>query len=90
MVRTKEQLPPQDDVILFDMLKHEQELQQNIQWDICPQEHKAMIIALIKAFWDVFAKEGFIKQICGIQFHINTGDTKPICCTLPDYGPHET
>ena len=49
-----------------------------------------MIIALIKAFWDVFTEEGFIKQICGIQFHINTGDTKPICCTLPDYGPHET
>ena len=30
MVKTKEQLPPQDDIILFDMLKHEQELQQNI------------------------------------------------------------
>ena len=49
-----------------------------------------MIIALIKAFWDVFTEEGFVKQIHGIQFHIDTGDTKPICCTLPDYGPHET
>jgi hypothetical protein len=49
-----------------------------------------MILALIKAFWNVFAEEGFVKQIHSIQFHIDTGDTKPICCILPNYRPHES
>jgi hypothetical protein len=44
---------------------------------------------IIKEFWDVFDPDGLKTPIRGYQFHIDTGNSVPVCCKTPRYGPHE-
>ena len=86
----KSVLPPRDDVIKFIPTKHNCELKRNLQWRDTPSEYKIQIENLIKEYWDVFAEEGVRKNIRGALFHVDTGETKPVCCKPPRYGPHES
>ena len=87
--RQVEPLGPRDDIIVFDVDFHQEELNQNIRWERCPEEHRGAIEEVIREFWDVFASEGLRRNIRGFQCRVDTGATKPICCKPPRYGPHE-
>jgi hypothetical protein len=87
---TTKELPPRTDIVSFDAAQHEKEFQDAIQWGDCPTPYRQAIENLIKRYWDVFAVEGLKKPIRGYEFNIDTGTSKPICCKIPRYGPHET
>jgi hypothetical protein len=89
VLQDKSALPPRDDVIEYDPAKHQKELETNIQWRDCPEEHKAEIREVIKQQWDVFCQEGMQRPIRGFEFNIDIGKVKPICVKLPRYGLHE-
>ena len=86
----KQELPPRNDLILFDQSKHDKELHQNLQWKDCPTEHQQEIKEIILEYWDVFAEEGVRNPIRGACFHVDTGEVAPVCVKPPRYGPHET
>ena len=88
--KQKDTLPPRDDIILWNPDKHEKEFNANIQWRDCPEEYRPSLTALIKEFWDVFDEGGFCRHIRGFAFHIDTGNSDPVCCKAPRYGPHES
>lgn len=88
--KEKEELPPRDDVIVFDQGKHGKTYEDNIQWRDCPQEYRANIEQIIKDEWDVFDPEGMPRPVRGFEFNIDTGPTKPIAVTGRRYGPHES
>jgi len=90
--KQKNKLPPRDpnDIIKFDPLTHQQELDENLSWGDCPTEHRPKILSLIKEYWEVFCQEGLRKHIRGYSCRIDTGDVAPICCKTPRYGPHES
>lgn len=86
----KTPLPPRQDVVTYNNVLHEDEFNAGVQWDTCPEDKRPKIEQILKDFWDVFAAEGLRKPIRGYQFHIDTGNVKPVCCKPPRYGPHET
>ena len=86
----KAPLPPRTDIIQFNPEQHGAELQRNLQWKDCPENMKEELTEIIKDFWDVFIEEGVRNNIRGVQFHVDTGETTPICVRPPRYGPHET
>ena len=90
--KQKAPLPPRDpnNIIHFDPKLHQEELDSNLKWGDCPIKHRPKILALIKEYWDVFCQDGLQKHICGYQCRINTGNISPICCKVPQYGPHES
>src|SRR5210317_1141195 len=93
MIKEKAAVPSQRDdadVIHWHKSIYEEELQKNLQWRDCPEEWRPIFEAVVKEFWDVFAKEGMMKPILGYLFHVNTGTSKPITCKQPRYGPHES
>ena len=90
LLKTKAALPPRTDVINFDPQLHESEFSNNIQWASCPQDLRAPFETIIKDFWDVFVQEGLRRNIRGYSFNVDTGPSKPICCKVPRYGPHES
>ena len=54
------------------------------------QKLQNQISQLIQKYWDCFANEGAQRPIIGYEFAIDTGQSKPICCRKPQYGPHES
>ncbi len=48
------------------------------------------LISVIQDHWDCFAKEGVKRKILGYEFAIDTGNSAPVCCRKPAYGPHES
>ena len=82
-------LPPRNDIILFDPENDQVELEKNIRWKDCPDEHKGRLLQIIKEHWDVFAEAGLRKPIRGFECRIDTGECKPVCCRPPRYGTHE-
>ena len=90
MLKNKNPLPPRDDIIVFSQERHQQGFEKIIQWRDCPQEHRPVIEAIIKEYWDVFDPSGALRTIRGYLFHIDTGAHKPVCCKPPRYGPHES
>ena len=82
-------LPPRDDIIHFEP-RHEEELKNSVQWADCPEEHRAQITQILKDNWDVFASEGMKKHIRGFTYIVDTGQSAPVCCPTPRYGPHES
>src|SRR5210317_831761 len=93
MIREKAAVPPQrDDADVIDWHEsiYEEELKQNLQWRDCPEDWRPIFEAVVKEFWDVFAKEGMMKPILGYLLHVDTGTSKPITCKQPRYGPHES
>jgi hypothetical protein len=75
-----------ENTIEFHPETYDGEFDQNIQWWDCPNEIKPAIEAIIKEYWDCFAKEGMKRPILGFEFNIDTGKSKPICCKQPRYG----
>ena len=76
-------LPPRNDIILFDPENDQAELEKNIRWKDCPDEHKGRLLQIIKDHWDVFAEAGLRKPIRGFECRIDTGECKPVCCRPP-------
>ena len=48
------------------------------------------IIQIIQKHWDCFCKEGARRIILVFEFGVDTGDSKPVCCKKPAYGPYES
>ena len=90
LYREKRELPPRDDVIKFDPTLHQNEFDETIQWEDCPQEFRPVITQIIQDHWDAFTQEGMKKPIRGFQFNVDTGQVKPISCKPPRYGKHES
>ena len=83
------ELLPRDEVVLFDAKKDMAKLEKNLQLDGCPEELKPEVVSLVKEYWDVFCEEGLKDPIQCFSFQINTGESPPVCCKIPRYGPHE-
>jgi hypothetical protein len=90
LFKTPGELPPRDDVTLYDPVLHDAQFSKNIQWRRCPEEYKERITTILKQFWDVFDEAGMQKPIRGYEFHIDTGAIPPISCKPPRYGAHES
>ena len=90
VLKHKKDLPPRDDIISFSMQKHQECLYDLIQWRDCPVEHRPVIDAIIREYWDVFDPSGALRTIRGYIFNIDVGNHKPTCCKVPRYGPHES
>jgi hypothetical protein len=88
-IETKGQLPPRNDLIMHNPEVHAKEIDDNVQWRGCPEEHRIVLRDIIEKFFDVFAQEGMQNHIRGFQFNIDTGQVKPICCKQPQCGPHK-
>jgi hypothetical protein len=83
-------LPPREDIILFNPVTDQVELDKNIRWHQCPPSFQLSIVSIIKEYWDVFCEEGLRRNIRGFSCRIDTGDISPVCCKPPRYGPHES
>ena len=90
LYKEKGELPPRDDVIDFDPDVHQQEFDDCVQWESCPDEYRPLITKIIQDNWDAFTQEGMKKPIRGFQFNIDTGQVKPVCCKPPRHGKHES
>jgi hypothetical protein len=89
ILEDKTALEPREDIIKYDPKLHQKELEENLQWRDCPEEHKKAIREVIEQQWDVFCQDGMQRPIRGFEFNIDTGKVKPICAKPPRYGPHE-
>ena len=56
--RTIKELPPRDDMVLFNAKKNTAKLERNLCLDGCPKELKPEVISLVKEYWDVFCEVG--------------------------------
>ncbi len=90
MLKPTTRLPPRTDEIKYAPAKHAKEFDTGIQWRDCPPQHRPIIEAIIKEYWDVYSKAGMKNPIRGFEFTIDTGHSAPICCKVPRYGPHES
>ena len=92
LYKERRQIDPQpaDDIINFNDAMNSKDLSNNLRWDDCPEEYRGDVINLITCHWDMFFEEGLRKHIRGYVFHVDTGDTKPICCQPPRYGKYES
>jgi hypothetical protein len=83
-------LPPRDDVEFWDV-KYQAELDAELNIGTsCPEHIRDRVIGVVKKYWDNFFATGSSRPIRGYEFAIDTGDAKPVCCRLPNYGPHES
>ena len=48
------------------------------------------MIAIVKKCWDFFFKKGAKHTILVYKFSVDTGNTKPVCCKNPQYGPYKS
>jgi hypothetical protein len=81
-------LPPRDDVELWDV-KYQAELDAGIKIGTsCPEHIRDRVIGVVKKYWDIFFATGSSRPIRGYEFVIDTGDAKPVCCQLSNYGTH--
>ena len=90
LFKPKMQLPPREDVMKYSEEKDKAEFDKSIQWGDCPEDLRPRLEEIIKKYWDVFAVAGLKDPIRGFQFTIDTGNSPPVCCKLPRYGPHES
>lgn len=94
LLHQKDELPPRAndgfDVIAFDLSTDHDELDRNLSLDGCPEHLHKHIVQTVKDYWDVFCQKGLRRPIRGFQFHIDTGDSPPVCVRTPRYGPYES
>jgi len=86
--KDKEPLPPRTEWIKFEP-EDKKELDRNAKWGGCPSNLRPAVEEILREFWDVFAERGLCHAIRGFQFHVDTGEAKPISCRRPRYGPFE-
>ena len=80
----------QEDCILYDDTKDEQEFNSNIRIDKCvTDEYKTTIADIVKKYWDYFCKEGAQRSILNYELAIDTEKAKPVYCRKPQYGPYK-
>ena len=79
------------DIIIYDHKEDEEELLRNLKIgkSVDPAT-KDKIVHLVKQYWDAFCVKGCRRSVIGYQFAIDTGTSTPVCCKLPNYGPHES
>ena len=90
MWKAREEMPERQDMIKCDPATDEAELEGDVQWRDCPEQHRPKVLQAIIDYWDVFAKKGMKRPIVGYKFHTDTGDVTPISCSTPRCGPHES
>ncbi len=90
VLRSKLDLPPRDNIVEYDPEIHQDEFERNINWADCPDEHREQLERIIKENWDAFAEVGMKTPVRGFKFNIDTGESPPICCKVPRYGPFES
>ena len=88
--KNQNELPPRDDIIIFDTEVHESILQNNLQWRDCPEGSKEAIVEILKDYWDVFDPAGLPRHIRGYEFNVDTGNSPPVCAKQRRYGVHES
>jgi hypothetical protein len=82
-------LPPRDDLILWNE-SDLQFLQDNLRvGSNCTTSIRDRIVTIIKSKWDAFAPIGVRRPVRGILFHVDTGNSPPICVPQPRYGIYE-
>ena len=82
---------PREDIITFDASLHTSELDAGLRIsDKATLAVRTQVRELIIKFWDCFCEEGARRPILGYEFAIDTGDSKPVCCRKPNYGPYES
>jgi hypothetical protein len=89
IVEPKQTLPPYTDLIKYDPKAHKTELDKNIQWRDCPAWCQPVVREIIEEYFGEFAQERMLWAIREFEFHIDTGQVKPITCKIPVYGDHE-
>lgn len=68
------------DLIEFNPETHKKELEDNFKIGTnATSETKAIILNLIKEYWDCFCGDGARRPIIGYEFSIDTGQSSPIC-----------
>jgi hypothetical protein len=83
-------LPPRDDMKYCDE-KYQAEFDKGIKiGKNCPPDINTRATKVIKRYWDTFYYMGACRPIRGFEFMINTGDSPPVCCHFPIYGPHKS
>ena len=91
MFRAKEWAPGhRSDVLRYDSTRYEKEFSKLGIEESMPEPVKAMVVKLVKSFWDIFAKEGLKRTMLGFEFAIDTGSHTPVKCRKPRYGPNES
>ena len=77
---------------MFDSALHGEELTKDIRIGATVPEDSTrhQLKDLVIKYWDCFCKEGARRTIIGYEFAIDTGDSKPVCCRKPYYGPYES
>jgi hypothetical protein len=79
-----------DDVEFWDV-KYQVKLDAGLKIGTsCPEHIRDRVIGVVKKYWVNFFAAGSSRPIRGYEFVIDTGDAKPFCCRLPNYGPHES
>eukprot|EP00957_Ditylum_brightwellii_P202439 15330188-Ditylum_brightwellii.AAC.1 len=88
--RQPEELPERNDIATFDCRADMKELTEGLKLEGCPEELHGPITNLVKEYWDVFCADGLRKPIRGFSFQVDTGNSQPVCCKTPRYGPRES
>src|SRR6478672_1305962 len=85
-----ETLPPRDDLILWDEAKHRPFFDKLLViGDSCPAELREELMQILERLIDAFCPSGTSRNVRGIKFHIDTGNTQPVCVPQPKYGLYE-
>jgi hypothetical protein len=89
-VAIKEELPPRDNICLWDAAVDQAKFDRviTIPVDLDPTL-RAELVSIIEDNWDCFYAAGVNRPVRGFEFHINTGSAQPVACKPPHYGYHE-
>jgi len=74
------------DLIVWDPLLHQVI---TLSPSLDPRLH-FRLTTIIQRHWDAFASDSVCRPVLDYEFHIDTGDAKPIACRPPRYGIHES
>ena len=88
--KSKDPLPPRDDVMEFDVRTNTTESENNIKLQGWPSDLQYKVKEVVTEYWYVFCEDGLRRPIQVFKFHIDTGNHQPIFCKPARYGPHES
>ena len=63
--KSKEPLPPRDNMMEFDVQTNTKELYKNLKIQGCPSDLQDKVKELVTEYWDVFCEDGFHCPIRG-------------------------
>ena len=88
--QAKDPLPPNNDLVEFDMRKNTKNLEKNLKLQGCPSGLQEKVKNLVTDDLYVFCEDEFCRPIRGSSFYIDTNNHPPIFCKPPRYFPHES